>query len=308
MGDGWDRLFGLPPGDVTGDNGRVPATKQLCRRAAMNTWFECLLLGDDSENLAAIGEAAMDEVERVERLLSRFDSASEVSRLNREAAKQPVLVSYELLAVLQTCCDYWKKTLGHFDPTAVSRALLPQAGFDFSSVQIDAAARQVRFASEGLFLDFGGFGKGYALDCAVKMLRHFGVSQALLHGGTSSVLALGSAEDGNDWEVGIREPSDPAREVGRVSLRDEALSSSAVFGPDQQISDIIHTHSGKRLAEQAACVVLAESATVAEIFSTAFLSMGKPGAAAFWDRKHLRVGWIEQAQENSSVVWVGGGS
>src|SRR3954453_22118266 len=213
----------------------------------MNTWFECLLPGEDSENLAAIGEAALDEIARVEKLLSRFDPGSEVARLNRYAAEKPVLVSYELLQVIQLCAHYWKETEGHFDLTASSRALVPKANFDFSFVHIEPEPRRVQFAAPGMFLDFGGFGKGYALDRALGILREFRVTRALLHGGTSSVLALGAGEEGGGWRVGIREPTDAAREVSQVLLRDEALSSSAVLGAGREVSDLIHGPSGRPL-------------------------------------------------------------
>src|SRR5688500_16810135 len=96
----------------------IVASPILCRRPAMNTWFEVLLLGDDPENLQAAGEAALDESERVEKLLSRFDPASEVSRINREAANSPVLLDLELAEILETCRKAWMETHGYFDITA----------------------------------------------------------------------------------------------------------------------------------------------------------------------------------------------
>src|SRR4051812_20130865 len=96
----------------------VVASPILCRRPAMNTWFEIILLGDDSENLQAAGEAALDEIQRVEKLLSRFDPSSEISRINREAAQKPVLVDFELAEILETCRIAWQQTNGFFDITA----------------------------------------------------------------------------------------------------------------------------------------------------------------------------------------------
>src|SRR5438132_927598 len=73
------------------------------RRVAMGTYFEVFLAGDDEEHLRAVADAVLDEVVRAERLLSRFDPASEVSRINRLAGQQPVLVDVEVLDVLRTC-------------------------------------------------------------------------------------------------------------------------------------------------------------------------------------------------------------
>src|SRR6185503_3581786 len=105
-------------------------------------------------------------------------------------------------------------------------------------------------------------------------------------------------EDGGDWRVGIRDPSNPDSEITQVLLRDQALSSSAALGPNDQASDLIHPLSGKALAQQRACVVVADTAAVAEMFSTAVVSMGKTLAAAFPHKEALKVGWIEIAETN----------
>ncbi|MCA1685754.1 MAG: FAD:protein FMN transferase, partial [Planctomycetia bacterium] len=95
---------------------------ETVRRAhpAMGTWFEAVLRGDDAEHLDAVASAAFDEVDRVERLLSRFDPGSEVSRVNREAAGRPVLVSHELMQILTACAHAWESSLGWFDVSVVT--------------------------------------------------------------------------------------------------------------------------------------------------------------------------------------------
>ncbi|MGC3968556.1 MAG: FAD:protein FMN transferase [Pirellulales bacterium] len=72
--------------------------------------------------------------------------------------------------------------------------------------EFDAARRLIRLTRPDVRLDFGAYGKGYALDCAASELRRLGVTQALLDGGTSSVLAMGDDEFGNPWPVGLRNP------------------------------------------------------------------------------------------------------
>lgn len=278
----------------------------------MNTLFEIKVVGDDLENLAAAAEAALDEVERVERLLSRFDPASETSRLNREATIRPVLIDFEMLQILQVCREYWEKTEGHFDLTAGSarRDLALATGRqNFSAVQIDVEARTIHFTEQGVGLDFGAFGKGYALDCAAKLMSEFGVQQALLHGGTSSVFALGFAEDGEAWRVGLRHPwsENVTEEFRQLRLTHQGLSSSAVLDEKRTESDIIDPHRQLPLAEQAGCVVIAPTATEAEIFSTAFLSMGKTTAALCcqkFQKPGFQVGWIEHDDAPPTLAWL----
>ena len=148
---------------------------------AMATVFEMWLAGDDPEHLEAVGQAALDEIERIERLLSRFDPAAEVARVNRMAAEGPVLVEYELFALLEDCRLWRQETEGFFDVCAVSGVSLEDG------VQLDISRRTVKFLDPRVQLDFGALGKGYALDAAAHVLDRFAVTSALLHGGTSSV-------------------------------------------------------------------------------------------------------------------------
>lgn len=251
----------------------------------MNTLFEIMVGGDDLENEIAAAEAALDEITRLETVLSRFDPSSEVARVNREAHQRPVLISYELLEILETCQTYWEKTFGYFDITASD-----EKRFSFESVTVDSAARKVSFAQPGVRLDFGAFGKGYALDCAARLLKENGVQKALLHGGTSSVLAMGNAA-----QIGLRNPWDATEEIDQVILSNQGLSSSAVFHGDENNSDIINPHEQTRLREAAACVVIGATAAEAEVFSTALLCMGKKRAEKFYAETlspALQVLWI----------------
>jgi thiamine biosynthesis lipoprotein len=181
------------------------------QRPAMGTWFEARLVGDDREHLQAVAEAVLDEVERIERLLSRFDQRSEVARINREAAHRAVQLDFEVLGILQTCRQAWERTEGSFDVTA------PRC--EFGAVAIDPEARTVRFQQPGLALDLGGIGKGYALDRGAAIVAAHGVVSAFLHGGTSSILAIGRDEAGQPWPIGVRDPlatADRAAELFRV--------------------------------------------------------------------------------------------
>ena len=149
------------------------------QRPAMGTWFEVRLVGDDREHLAAVADAVFDEVERVERLLSRFDRRSEIARINREAGSRAVLVDREVLEVLLTCQAAWEETEGYFDVTASQRAERPANGTKFASITINQDARTVRFTRPGLALDLGGIGKGYALDRGAAIVVEQGVSFSL---------------------------------------------------------------------------------------------------------------------------------
>jgi thiamine biosynthesis lipoprotein len=266
----------------------------------MATWFEVFLVGNDEEHLMAVGEAALDEVARIERLLSRHDPASETSRMNREAASRPVLVDREMFAILRDCLNWSEKTGGYFDLCA---GTVPDA------IGLDEEARTVRFLDPSARLDFGGFGKGYALDDAARILDEFGIRSALIHGGTSSVLARGRPEDAPAWRVGLRDPFDPDREVMQIPLIDQCLSSSAAFAPGATISDILDPITSRPIGQQAACSVVAPTAREAEVLSTALVAMGRRKAREIVDRGTFpgcRAAWIDREGDRVAVEWLAG--
>jgi thiamine biosynthesis lipoprotein len=269
-------------------------------RPAMATRFEMWLVGEDPEHLAAVGEAAWEEVLRVERMLSRFDPAAEIARVNREAANEPVLVDYELFAVLEDCRQWAEETEGYFEVCAAS-------GFPFSqAVRLDARARTVELLDPRVELDLGGCGKGYALDAAARVLERYEVAHALLHGGTSSVLVRGTREDGTPWPVGVRDPfAVEDRELRQLPLRDCGLSTSAVFVPQGETSDLVDPTTGRPLTQPVACVVATATAVEAEVLSTALLAMGKSRAREYLERKAYldpqHVLWIERTEEGVTL-------
>lgn len=234
---------------------------------AMGTLFEVALVGNDEEHLAAVAEAALDEVQRVERLLSRFDPRSEISRINRLAHRTPVLVDRELAALLGQCDWGWRETGGAFDITAGSGP-----GITWENVAWNPDERTIQFGDERIRLDLGGVGKGYALDRAWAVIASHGVDRALLHGGVSSVLGRGLDAAGEQWPVLIADPAvaSEAPAFQSVKLCDAALSVSAVRRAGED-SDIVDPRTGQRLESQEQVAVLGDCGVDAEIWSTAIL-------------------------------------
>jgi thiamine biosynthesis lipoprotein len=142
------------------------------------------------------------------------------------------------------------------------------------------------------------------------LLCAFDVRAGLIHGGTSSVLAVGVHPAGHAWPVGIRDPfgdAGGAVSLGQLSLSDRCLSCSAAFSAGQPISDIIDPLRRAPLEEQAACVVVAPTALEAEVYSTACLCMGKAQAQRYTGGRAaagMHVGWIDQSDGRPRLAWL----
>lgn len=236
--------------------------RQSCQ--AMGTRFDVILCGADKQHLEAVASAICEEIQRLDGVLSRFNPGSGIARLNREAGLKAVRVDREVFALLARCERARVMTNRYFDIAAATGG---------SNIELDAETCSVRFTNAETQIDLGAIGKGYALDCGIEILSRFGIENALLNGGSSSVRATGGS-----WPINIRHPLLPEQIVHRLMLTNRALSCSATRHPAQAKSDVVNPLTGEPLVGNDACLVLATNATDAEIFSTAFLAMGKQAA------------------------------
>lgn len=262
----------------------------LVARQAMATRFEFVVHGINPARLRAAAEEALDEVERTENQLSLFRPHTDIARVNAGGAAGPVRVAPQVFRLIQRAVALSKATDGAFDITA--GAWMRAWGFhpeappanalstDFTSgaefLELDSDAFTVRFTGTGMRLDLGALGKGYALDRAAECLRDAGVTSALLHGGTSSIVAIGTPPDAAaGWKIAL-----PTGEA--VLLRNESLSVSATWGRTVEVGGIQRGHvmdprSGEPVSGPRLAAVVCPLAADSDALSTAFLVLGPAG-------------------------------
>lgn len=155
-------------------------------------------------------------------------------------------------------------TLDLFDPAA------GHAEGGWSDLEVDLAAGRV-IPSRPVLLDFGGFGKGYALDRAVAALRAGGVRSALLSAGESSIAVIGQHPLGGTWPFAIPDPRDGSRTLVELALEDEALSISSTLGGAAHRAASVRPGDGVALTIPRTAVAVERSGGAAEALSTALL-------------------------------------
>lgn len=268
---------------------------------AMATRFELVLSGDDPTRLRGIGEEALGEIERLDRQLSFYRPESDVSWINAHAAHEPVKVEPRLFRLLVLCRESNLKTDGAFDITIAP--LMRDWGFvggkgrmadpaeieaarkvvGMGHVRLDEEDFTVRFDREGVAIDLGAIGKGYAIEQAAGILLENGIRSGLLHGGTSTVYAIGTQPDGRPWTIGLAEPLS-----GSIDLQDSCLSISAVHGKSftkdgVEFGHVLDPRTGQPIQGARAAAVIGPSATICDVLSTALLVLGKQALKEFPD-------------------------
>lgn len=274
-------------------------------REAMACRFEVVFNAGEYPQDTEAAIAALDVVDEVEGQISIYRDASELSQLNTTAATGWQPVSADVFALLKKSFALFQQTAGGFDIAAgrlvrtwgflrrQGRTPTPDelaaavAASGSQWLELDAATQQVRFTRPGLELNPGAIGKGWALDRAVDRLMAAGIASCLLHGGSSSVRAIGRQgpgprDDQRGWAVGIRHPLRPGVRLATVALADRALGTSGsgtqfFIDRGRKFGHILDPRTGRPAEGVLSATVLAPTAAEADALATAAYVLGPAG-------------------------------
>ena len=255
---------------------------------AMATQFEILVPGRDPEYARQASEAAFEELDRLEQELSRFIPSSDIAHISALKAGGAVRVGMAALECIRTAGRVFADTHGAFDVTIgpVYALWNPKQGpaADPSDAVLTAARARVGMnrlvvsekehavgvLADGVQVDLGGIGKGYAVDQMAALLADWSIDVALIHGGRSTVLGVGSPPGADGWPVAMHGPGSHARTLGCVGLHGRSLSGSGAGPRDRHVID---PRTGRPVRAHRGAWAVAESATLSDALSTAFLVM-----------------------------------
>jgi FAD:protein FMN transferase len=284
-------------------------------RPAMGTTFTVFVYAANREKASEYFEIAFDEIERVEEALSDYRPTSELSRINRLAANEIVTTDPEVFKFLQTSMDFSRRSGGAFDITV--GPLMRAWGFfrgkghyptpeelsnarrstGWEHVHLNSEKRTVRFDIQGMSLDPGGIGKGYAVERVVHLLREAGVKAALVDAGSSTIYAIGAPPGKIGWTIQVPRPADRVRSISTVVLRDTSLSTSGNYEKFFALNGKIYCHimdprTGEPVQGTLQTTVITPNATDSDALSLIMFVMGPekseellneiPGTSGIW--------------------------
>jgi thiamine biosynthesis lipoprotein len=286
----------------------------------MGTVLEIELGARDEAAARAILERCFARVAELERLFTRFDPASALSRLNREAGRGPVPVDPALARILADAREYSRLTRGSFDVTlgplvelwsaAGRRGRVPDpqelaaalARVGAEGIEVSEPGATAALAREGMSVDLGGIAKGWALDRVAEILASQGVTSAFASFGGSSFLALGAPLGEDGWRVLLGDAGGGF--AGALRLEDLSLSVSGSLGQSTEIAGrryghVIDPRSGEPLVRAAQAAVVAKSGALAEAFSKALLVLGEEEGMALLEEIPDAEGYLVAADGRS---------
>ena len=275
-------------------------------RYVMGTILQLELCAPHRERRQQVLDAAFAAAQRLDGLLTTYSPDSPTSRLNASAGKGPQALPPEVVELLAASREYQLLTDGTFDVTvgplvalwrdagvtgrvpANAAIAAARARVGSGRIVLDGDGRAAALADAGMAVDFGGIGKGYALDRVAAGIRAAGVDSALLDFGRSSVWALGHPPDAPAWHLLLEHPS--RGPIGVIALRDgQALSVSGSLAQGSEIAGrryghVLDPRSGWPLERDLLAAVVAPSAELAEALSKALLILGETDGIALLGR------------------------
>lgn len=286
---------------VAGATVHVATTAMACE-------FAVIMNAGSHQQAHSVSEA-LQVCANIEDWLSRYRPESDLSKVNQNGWQEAVKVCPSLFQLLQQALKFYDQTEGAFDiasgslmelwrrcrsenriPDESERESVVQASGS-SFVELNEETSSVKLNSDSVQLDPGAIGKGFALDEARRWMNILPDTPQdfMIHGGHSSLIAVGAHDDLGGWPVGIGNPLLTQKRLGTLLLKDRSMSTSGsniqFFRHEgKRYGHILDPRTGRPVQESLSVTVVAESAMLADVLSTAFYVLGPSNSLKILDR------------------------
>ena len=242
-------------------------------------------------------DAAVDEIRRIEQLLTTFNEKSQTNLINNNAGIQPVEVDQEVIDIIERSIKISSLTQGAFDITYGSidkrfwnfdktMTALPDKEMarqavrliNYKNILIDRKNNTVFLKEKGMRIGFGGIGKGYAAEQAKLLLQSLNISCGVVNA-SGDLTTWGILPNGKQWTIGIANPDDKDQLFSHLEISDMALATSGnyekfVVIDGQRYSHTIDPKTGFPVKGIKSVTVICANAEVADALATPITVMG----------------------------------
>lgn len=299
-------------GPGTGGNTSGELTAFTRDYLVMDTIVSITIYAEAEVDTNSIFQAVLLEIERLESILSAHKPSSDVAKIDAAAGKNPVAVNNETLEVVAKALEYAELTNDAFDITLApvlrlydfhqqkrpSRNQLANAlvMVDWRKVELNATAGTVFLAEENMQLDLGGIAKGYIVDRAADLVQEHNIEYAVINAG-GDIRVLGPKPDDTPWRIGIKDPDNPQGLFGIVEINGGSIVTSGDYERFFEVEGVRYHHiidpyTGLPADSLRSVTVIAPTAELADILSTAVFVLGEAG-----------IELVEQLDGVEVVIW-----
>ncbi len=283
----------MPQSDV------LTITKGIHKKVTklMGNRFEISVVSDDEDFAANRIEKAVEEIQRIEKLLTTFNDNSQTNLINNNAGIAPVKVDREVFDIIQRSKRISEITQGAFDITygSIDKSLwnfdknmtvLPDAAtakklvrlINYRNVILDEKKCTVFLSEKGMRIGFGGIGKGYAAERAKIILQENGVKSGIVNA-AGDLIAWGCQPDGKAWTIGIADPDAVRNQFSSLDITDMAVATSGnyekfVMIDGKKYSHTIDPKTGMPVTGIKSVTIICANAEVADAMATPVMIMG----------------------------------
>lgn len=225
---------------------------------SMHTRVDVVLCHSAKPECDVLCEWIYNELSRLAGLMNRFDSASELAKINMTAADRPVTTSEDIYKIVRVGIGGYSLTNGLFDITVHSHNHYKEG---IAAIEISELDRTIHFTHRDVQIDLGGIAKGYALDVVADYLLHESIGDFMINIGNSSICAHGNQPGGEGWQIALAGGGD------NYLLKNQCLSISG--NHSNNTKHIVDPSTGKYINATTLSAIITLSGVESEIRSTA---------------------------------------
>jgi thiamine biosynthesis lipoprotein len=253
----------------------------------MGNLFEISVVGNDPIWADNCIDGAIDEINRVEKLLSAFSDESQINEINRNAGVKPVKVNAEIYRLVERSLKISELTCGAFDITystsdnTIDVQQIERGSVKFTNynnVLVDQKNTTVFLEEKGMRIGFGAVSKGYAADRAKYVLQMMGVRSGVINAG-GDLLTWGLLPNNEPWTIATADPARNNQPHSDINISDMAVATSGNFEKNVTISNKkypnnVDAKKGFPVSILKSVSIVSPTAELSDAMATPVMSMG----------------------------------